>query len=101
MDRVGDHLLAGAALPAEQYRRIRSSYLGDLFVNLPHLVRSADEVGVIIFLFQFLLEMEILFAEAFALAGHGPLDAYALGDHRGDEREYRGSRGPVRIRREL
>ena len=87
MDRVRDHLLAGARLPADQHGRGRGGDLGDLLVHVLHRPAVPDDVAEVVALAQLLPELPVLLEQALPLGLDEAVDAHGLAHHRGHDPE--------------
>src|SRR5262249_19018042 len=87
VDRVGDELLAGPRLAADQDRRVGPRDLSDLFVDLAHGAAAADQVREVVALAQLLLQVRVLVDQALLVFVDHPPGLERLGDHRGDDTE--------------
>ena len=87
VDRVGDQLLARAALAADQHRGVAARDLGDQVVDLLHRPGVADDVRGPEAVLQFLLQAQVLLEQPLALLLRRAAQAHRLGDHRGDDRQ--------------
>ena len=63
MDRVRDHLLAGARLAADQHRRVGPRHLRHLLVDLLNRGAVADDVAERVALAQLVAQVLVLFRE--------------------------------------
>ena len=87
VDRVGDQLLAGAGLAAQQHGRVGARDLRDLLVDLPHRAARADDVREVVALFQLLAQVRVLVDEPLPVGLDQPVHLHRLRDHRADDAE--------------
>ncbi len=82
VDRVRDHLLAGAGLAADQHRRGRAGDLRDLLVDLLNRRAVADDVAERVAVAQLVAEVLVLFGQPVAIGLDQPPHLHRLRDHR-------------------
>ena len=88
MQRVGDQLLAGAALAPDHDGGIGAHDLRHLVVHPAHRPAVADDVGQLVALPQLLAELGVLLDESLALAFHQAMDPDRLRHHRRRDPEH-------------
>ena len=85
VNRVGDELLAGARLAANEHGRVGPGHLCDLFVDLPHGAARAHDVREVVAFAQLLPKMRIFLDKLLPFRLNQPLDFQRLRDHRGHD----------------
>src|SRR5258708_32188922 len=85
MNRLGDELLACAALSVDQHSRTRGRHLADEIEYRKHFFALADNIGKVVALLQSALELNVFLAQAAAFDSVRDLDEqFVVGPRLGD-----------------
>jgi hypothetical protein len=87
VDRLGDHLLAGAGLAEQQHRRAAVGDLPDDGEHFVHRGRVADDVLEAVAVADLGAELRVLLEQLFLLPHHHAVDLDRLREERGDDVE--------------
>ena len=87
VDGVGDQLLAGAGLAADEHRGVGLRDLRHLLVHLPRGTAGADDVREVVAFAQLLPQVRVLVEQSPPLLLDQPLHVERLRDHRADDAE--------------
>ena len=85
VDRVRDHLLAGARLAADEHRGVGPRHLRHLLVDLLDRRAVADDVAERVALAQLVAQVLVLFGQLVAVGLDHAADLDRLRDHRRDD----------------